>query len=99
MDTTGIHRGEQPNPLYYAGISKQAAAFRNGQSNVVIILQAAQQAHDVSNMPPAIAMVNIGNKYFHYRQPAKAVGRSEEHTSELQSLMRISYAVLCLNKK
>src|SRR3546814_3403719 len=25
-------------------------------------------------------------------------GRSEEHTSELQSLMRISYAVFCLNK-
>src|SRR3546814_2030803 len=35
---------------------------------------------------------------------AKAVdfvllARSEEHTSELQSLMRISYAVFCLNKK
>src|SRR3546814_3258309 len=31
----------------------------------------------------------------------KAMGnrRSEEHTSELQSLMRSSYAVLCLNKK
>src|SRR3546814_3300524 len=27
------------------------------------------------------------------------VGRSEEHTSELQSLMRISYAVFCLKKK
>src|SRR3546814_3926503 len=27
------------------------------------------------------------------------VHRSEEHTSELQSLMRISYAVFCLNKK
>src|SRR3546814_5487137 len=27
------------------------------------------------------------------------VGRSEEHTSELQSLMRISYAVFCLEKK
>src|SRR3546814_1219876 len=26
-------------------------------------------------------------------------GRSEEHTSELQSLMRISYAVFCFNKK
>src|SRR3546814_4363631 len=26
-------------------------------------------------------------------------GRSEEHTSELQSLMRISYAVFCLNQK
>src|SRR3546814_6711960 len=30
------------------------------------------------------------------RQP---VDRSEEHTSELQSLMRISYAVFCLKKK
>src|SRR3546814_1778644 len=28
-----------------------------------------------------------------------AFGRSEEHTSELQSLMRISYAVFCLKKK
>src|SRR3546814_10049404 len=28
-----------------------------------------------------------------------ANGRSEEHTSELQSLMRISYAVFCLKKK
>src|SRR3546814_4626292 len=30
---------------------------------------------------------------------AAGVGRSEEHTSELQSLMRISYAVFCLKKK
>src|SRR3546814_1121344 len=30
---------------------------------------------------------------------ALAVHRSEEHTSELQSLMRISYAVFCLKKK
>src|SRR3546814_9772579 len=29
----------------------------------------------------------------------RAVARSEEHTSELQSLMRISYAVFCLKKK
>src|SRR3546814_2402702 len=28
-----------------------------------------------------------------------SAGRSEEHTSELQSLMRISYAVFCLKKK
>src|SRR3546814_7210198 len=34
-------------------------------------------------------------------QPRNSVEpqRSEEHTSELQSLMRISYAVFCLNKK
>src|SRR3546814_1739527 len=43
----------------------------------------------------------------HDRQTARLVGggvagisaRSEEHTSELQSLMRISYAVFCLKKK
>src|SRR3546814_9441415 len=29
----------------------------------------------------------------------RLVGRSEEHTSELQSLMRISYAVFCLKKQ
>src|SRR3546814_1000214 len=33
----------------------------------------------------------------HCRWPR--ICRSEEHTSELQSLMRISYAVFCLNKK
>src|SRR3546814_1321135 len=33
-----------------------------------------------------------------HRIPRQAI-RSEEHTSELQSLMRISYAVLCLKKK
>src|SRR3546814_1506354 len=33
------------------------------------------------------------------RRAATASGRSEEHTSELQSLMRISYAVFCLKKK
>src|SRR3546814_3060470 len=31
--------------------------------------------------------------------PLPLYGRSEEHTSELQSLMRISYAVFCLKKK
>src|SRR3546814_6311228 len=31
--------------------------------------------------------------------PRPTVARSEEHTSELQSLMRISYAVFCLKKK
>src|SRR3546814_5073999 len=34
-----------------------------------------------------------------YLSKAKLMQRSEEHTSELQSLMRISYAVFCLKKK
>src|SRR3546814_10333319 len=33
------------------------------------------------------------------RQRSSSPARSEEHTSELQSLMRISYAVFCLTKK
>src|SRR3546814_8932491 len=32
------------------------------------------------------------------RRCVEEMGRSEEHTSELQSLMRISYAVFCLKK-
>src|SRR3546814_7130024 len=35
----------------------------------------------------------------HGQAPVAAAGRSEEHTSELQSLMRISSAVFCLQKK
>src|SRR3546814_3650288 len=36
---------------------------------------------------------------FSDEQSLEAISRSEEHTSELQSLMRISYAVFCLKKK
>src|SRR3546814_6343135 len=41
-------------------------------------------------------------EFFAIERPHEALhvaGRSEEHTSELQSLMRISYAVFCLKKK
>src|SRR3546814_8056589 len=40
----------------------------------------------------------VGFQQFHQRQFTVRI-RSEEHTSELQSLMRISYAVFCLKKK
>src|SRR3546814_10459872 len=52
------------------------------------------------NEPARIgAAVEMGDSR---RRPDLGAGfdvRSEEHTSELQSLMRISYAVFCLNKK
>src|SRR3546814_2111242 len=45
----------------------------------------------------------IVDRFEHVPSDAVAIeingGRSEEHTSELQSLMRISYAVFCLKKK
>src|SRR3546814_2936703 len=46
------------------------------------------------------AAFDSGNwRWFHSSQSAHPVARSEEHTSELQSLMSISYAVFCLKKK
>src|SRR3546814_4634639 len=44
---------------------------------------------------PKITIVAAGTSYY----AGLAARRSEEHTSELQSLMRISYAVFCLKKK
>src|SRR3546814_3603632 len=61
--------------------------------------------------PPAGCLASLGPGSLGFRAPgaARARGgfggsarvrpRSEEHTSELQSLMRISYAVFCLKKK
>src|SRR3546814_17969530 len=45
--------------------------------------------HGCPRNPPAAPMTPV----------APSMRRSEEHTSELQSLMRISYAVFCLKKK
>src|SRR3546814_6139029 len=44
----------------------------------------------------SLAWVQLKNRDGKFVQPTQ---RSEEHTSELQSLMRISYAVFCLKKK
>src|SRR3546814_2821448 len=41
----------------------------------------------------------LGVPFYGYGFGGEKANRSEEHTSELQSLMRISYAVFCLNKK
>src|SRR3546814_7443565 len=51
------------------------------------IYTAAKIPADIVTMHSRVEFVDEGN------------GRSEEHTSELQSLMRISYAVFCLKKK
>src|SRR3546814_10574110 len=50
---------------------------------------------------PAFTALKQAAARFYVRQVVpEAMGlRSEEHTSELQSLMRISYAVFCFNKK
>src|SRR3546814_6486748 len=42
---------------------------------------------------------SFGGQHARFHRGVTALDRSEEHTSELQSLMRISYAVFCLKKK
>src|SRR3546814_2903879 len=54
--------------------------------------------HRFSFNTPAFVRAIQGGWNITSNRPGKA-WRSEEHTSELQSLMRISYAVFCLKKK
>src|SRR3546814_2650961 len=54
-----------------------------GDPRIGILAGTVHQQHEL-----AFSLVGVGDN-----------ARSEEHTSELQSLMRISYAVFCLKKK
>src|SRR3546814_9344054 len=57
-------------------------------------------AHEVTNIGSDRAqLASMGRKAREATGCEKITVRSEEHTSELQSLMRISYAVFCLKKK
>src|SRR3546814_9680703 len=53
----------------------------------------------LSNTPASLVARVAGSKPLSTGFSTSGVWRSEEHTSELQSLMRISYAVFCLKKK
>src|SRR3546814_10820431 len=69
------------------------------QPHVLDLELAAQR-----ELEPAVEVVDVaaqatGGFAFGDQRLAARVDRSEEHTSELQSLMRISYAVFCLKKK
>src|SRR3546814_10524326 len=59
-------------------------------------MQLSEELHLANILVPTPESANSEAIQNAYRQ---AMDRSEEHTSELQSLMRISYAVFCLKKK
>src|SRR3546814_10749814 len=59
------------------------------------ILDAIRGDYDGDKVRPLNQLVLDENEF----AAARSGARSEEHTSELQSLMRISYAVFCLKKK
>src|SRR3546814_6404915 len=58
-------------------------------------VETTNQANDLSTFAANERQEGVG----HRRQAFRLGLRSEEHTSELQSLMRISYAVFCSKKK
>src|SRR3546814_8735939 len=68
---------------------------RSCQSGPVVQRQLSHS--DVHCRRAGVAQPLAPRAYPHAQSPYGA--RSEEHTSELQSLMRISYAVFCLKKK
>src|SRR3546814_6836857 len=86
-------RGVQPAATGPAGGGGHPAISRNmGMGNVnalvgVVLALAASRRRQTPHVAPTCA------------KPTALSRRSEEHTSELQSLMRNSYAVFCLKKK
>src|SRR3546814_410934 len=63
----------------------ESVSFTGGPSVTI------KSHHNVGGLPDRMNMKLV--------EPLRELFRSEEHTSELQSLMRISYAVFCLQKK
>src|SRR3546814_9210210 len=83
---------------------------RGAGADLGVGIRAARDAADPDQrQPPLGPAIHLGNqcrRWTEQRPTAEAAGlaampalRSEEHTSELQSLMRTSYAVFCLKKK
>src|SRR3546814_8069762 len=64
----------------------------NGQRNLTPETNMIEKLSYTVNEAAAAAGISRTKLY-------ELINRSEEHTSELQSLMRTSYAVFCLNKK
>src|SRR3546814_3482833 len=82
-----------------------AAAVAFGHGGVELVVGAEEPRHVALEQRAGVALVAVRQRAVDDRRPQPGgllhagLGRSEEHTSELQSLMRISSAVFCLQKK
>src|SRR3546814_5354936 len=86
--------GESGFPVFQAG------HWDWQRPHSVQVVKSSQPFQEKSSMFPAPRVSVSGSTFSIVRTlPLAIMGRSEEHTSELQSLMRISYAVFCLTKK
>src|SRR3546814_4936818 len=86
-----------------SGFSSSTGAFANRKGRAVAAATAPKFAGSAGVKRAPRAVMPLGFRYRRHRArqrvEGRGAGRSEEHTSELQSLMRISYAVFCLKKK
>src|SRR3546814_2357650 len=82
-----------------AGYCLLTSAVRDGRRLISAVMGTKSWA---AREQSSLELLNYGFRFFDTTSlfgPGKPAQRSEEHTSELQSLMRISYAVFCLTKK
>src|SRR3546814_1107018 len=80
-------------------LSDHFAAFAAKRLSVVDADPEKSNQHEVTGSKELRQILGDEDRKKENRFPATYIWRSEEHTSELQSLMRISYAVFCLKKK
>src|SRR3546814_2393376 len=88
----------KPGPLD-AGAEAYDHGFCDGGGNRDDLFDTARRALMVDRTPTSSAILPARPRPSEWLKPTDVPRRSEEHTSELQSLMRISYAVFCLKKK
>src|SRR3546814_8578118 len=90
--------GSLHKPLLFRGTAR-LGRFRPGRSGVVLAsLRTVARHHPNPSSSNCVYAAGLGRHGVAVLRTAFAM-RSEEHTSELQSLIRISYAVFCLKKK
>src|SRR3546814_10193482 len=91
------HRAFQRPPLATCDVRQRDARF--GGRPPIRVTEQAQYAVMIGEQLARRIEAESGTGPRRRVGCAKEAPRSEEHTSELQSLMRISYAVFCLKKK
>src|SRR3546814_4131818 len=94
-------RSTRSDPLFPSTTLFRSAVIRGRRDGIRAAAPSAGMAVLLAHEPNLYGVFLPVNAAFPHRAAAgfRKAARSEEHTSELQSLMRISYAVFCLKKK
>src|SRR3546814_6647635 len=103
--TTLFRSDSKTSPAAFdKGLATACAAKEAAYRNAIMASEkaagaSAAEAEELASMDIEDLETNTKDLYRLHMEQGTRPERSEEHTSELQSLMRISYAVFCLQKK